>query len=78
MMNTPKKHCFEYCGPKLCDCGREEDPFDMVVPAEPGVEYEWKGISECLDANIDIAQMFEEGWEFVGGALRRPKGWTKP
>jgi hypothetical protein len=69
-----EKHCFAYCGDDVCDCGRKEENDMFIKPAIPGVEYEWKGISECLEAGLDVAKMLsEEGWEFVGGALRRPK-----
>lgn len=69
------KRCFIYCGPERCDCQRDDTLDDMmVVLAVPGVEYEFKGVSECLEAGLDIEKMLsEEGWEFVGGALRRPK-----
>jgi hypothetical protein len=41
-------------------------------------EYEWLAVSEALYLNLDIEALFDEGWEFVGGALRKLKNENEP
>ena len=60
------KYCFAYCGPELCDCMDDND-FD------PTAEYEFMAVSEALKNELDIPTLLSEGWELVGGALRREK-----
>lgn len=41
-------------------------------PHPTDIEYEWKAVSDFIVSGTDQAIIpWNEGWEFIGGALRR-------